>query len=111
MSPTSRTQLRLRIEGYIVANVERWNPFAKRRQDLFGCIDTLAMHNDYPKVLAIQSTSGDNHAKRVAKVRERMCVLPMLGKLFDVQVWSWRKGKAKRGGKKIAYKLRVEKIH
>jgi hypothetical protein len=113
MSPTARTQEHLRQAGYLVANVERWNPYARRRQDLFGCIDTLALAVDPTpagKVLAIQSTSGDHHVERIEKVRAAIRERPVLTAYFKIQVWSWRKTKVKRGGKKFVYKLRVEEI-
>ena len=45
ISPTQRTLKRLREkEEYpLVTIVERWNAFAKIRQDLFGIIDILAI--------------------------------------------------------------------
>ena len=42
-SPTQRSLKLLRDEGYTAQVVERWNPHARVRQDLFGVIDTAAM--------------------------------------------------------------------
>jgi hypothetical protein len=112
MSPTARTQLRLRVEGYIVANVERYNPWSKRRQDLFGFIDTLAINEQ--EFLAIQSTSGANHAARVEKVAEGLRRLPMLTRFVRVEVWSWSQRVARnKDGRKAKVKrwsLRRERI-
>jgi hypothetical protein len=46
----------LRVKGYTVAKVERWNAFAHIRQDLFGFIDIVAIHPDRTGVLGIQTT-------------------------------------------------------
>lgn len=67
-SPAQRSLDLLRGEGWFVAVTERWNPFAKVRQDLFGFIDVLAMKSDI--LLAVQTTSGEHVAERVQKIRE-----------------------------------------
>jgi hypothetical protein len=36
VTPTQRSLAYLRAEGWQVAIVERWNPHARIRQDLFG---------------------------------------------------------------------------
>jgi hypothetical protein len=122
MSPTARTQIRLRVEGFLVGNVERWNPYAKVRQDLFGFIDTIAIHKKVgvfqacidSRPLAVQSTSGANHAARVAKVRKILSESPGLGFYFDIQVWSWServvRNKDGRKAKVKRWTLRREKV-
>lgn len=67
MSPTQRSLKKLRSEGWFVAVTERWNPYAKVRQDLFGFADLLAFRGDI--VMAVQTTSGSNVAARMAKIR------------------------------------------
>lgn len=37
--------------------MEYWNGFAKKRIDLFGCIDILGIREDIPGVLGVQSTT------------------------------------------------------
>lgn len=66
-SPTKRSLAKLRAEGWLVAVVERWNPYAKVRQDLFGFIDLLAIRGD--ETLAVQTTSGAHVAERFEKIR------------------------------------------
>jgi hypothetical protein len=67
MSPTERSLKLLRKEGWRVAVVEKWNPHAKVRQDLFGFADLLAIrpHND---PVLVQVTSYSNMSSRRAKV-------------------------------------------
>ncbi len=66
-SPTQRSLAKLRADGWLCAVTERWNPYAKIRQDLFNFIDLLAIRND--KTLAVQTTSGANLAARVEKIK------------------------------------------
>ncbi len=66
-SPTQRSKAKLQSEGYLVAIVERWNMYARVRQDLFGFIDLLALKGD--ETLAVQTTSGSNVSARIAKIR------------------------------------------
>lgn len=67
-SPTQRSKKLLESRGYLVAIVERWNAFARRRVDLFGFIDILAIKGD--ETLAIQTTSGSNVSARITKINE-----------------------------------------
>lgn len=88
-SPTQRTLKLCRDHGWTVQVVERWNPFARIRQDLFGFIDLVAM--DGKTIIGIQSTSGDNVSKRLAKIRENPKSQEWIvsgGRLF---VHGWRK--------------------
>jgi len=58
-SPTRRSLEHLRKAGAeLVAVVERWNPHAKIRQDLFGVVDVLAIHGG--DTIAVQATSDSN---------------------------------------------------
>lgn len=66
-SPTSRSLALLRKRGFLVGVVERWNPYAKVRQDLFGFIDLIAVKGDL--TLAVQTTTGDNLSARIEKVK------------------------------------------
>ena len=88
-SPTARTLAHLRAAGYpLVQVVERWNPYARIRQDLFGIIDVVAVGAD---IVGVQATSGSNVSKRVAKITESEA-LPILRKAgIRVLVHGWRK--------------------
>jgi hypothetical protein len=88
-SPTQRTLAHLRAAGYpLVQVVERWNPHARVRQDLFGVVDVLVVGAD---IVGVQATSGSNVAKRVAKLTESPA-LPVLRKAgVRVLVHGWRK--------------------
>lgn len=93
MTLTARTLARLRRDGALAAVVERWNPHARVRQDLFGFADVLAVVPGCPGVLAIQACAATDAARRRAKVRAAPAVRPWLEAGNRVEVWAW----AKRG--------------
>ena len=73
--------------------VERWNPHARVRQDLYGCIDVLAVG---PDIVGVQATSGSNVAARVRKLTDSPA-LPVLRKAgVRVLVHGWRKAASGR---------------
>ncbi len=97
-SPTQRSLQFLRDQGYLVAVVERWNPHARLRQDLFGWIDLLAIRDG--ETLAVQTTASAV-AARVKKITEAAS-LPTIRKAgWRIFVHGWRKNAAGR------YVLRV----
>ena len=93
-SPTQRTLQHLRDAGFpLVQVVERWNPHARVRQDLFGIVDVLAVSDT--EIVAVQATSGSNVSKRVAKLTESPA-LPILRKAgIRILVHGWRKLKGR----------------
>lgn len=98
MSPTARTLKLLRDEGYLCQVVEHWNAFARRRVDLFGVIDVVAMRAGEVGLLGVQCTSAANAASRLTKARET----PALGvwlscaNRFEVHSWGKRGGRGER---------------
>lgn len=90
-SPTQRTLKHLRDKGYVAEVVERWNPHARVRHDLFNIIDVLAVSES--EVLAVQTTSASNIRARVRKI-EDSDILPLLLRLeWRVIVHGWKKNK------------------
>lgn len=59
MSPAHCSVHDLKALGYAANVVERWNPFAKVRQDVFS-VDILGLKPG--EILAVQVTTGANHA-------------------------------------------------
>ena len=89
-SPTQRTLARLKKEDYdLVAITERWNPFAKIRQELFGCIDILAIKDG--DTVAIQVTSYSNVSARVKKITESVALSPLRKANWTILVEGWHK--------------------
>ena len=91
-SPTQRSLEFARRQGWLAGVVERWNPHARIRQDLFGFVD-LVVVDDQPGVLAVQATSGSNVASRLAKIRGLDTAAPArwLQAGNRIEVWGWRK--------------------
>lgn len=88
-SPTQRSLQYLRGGAWRVAVVEKWNPHARIRQDLFGCGDLLAIKPGR-RPLLVQATSASNVAARVTKIRE-LEHLPELLSVFGLEVHGWAK--------------------
>lgn len=94
MTPTQRSLAHLREQGMTATVVERWNPFAKIRQDLFGMIDVLAL-SPTGETVAVQATSLSNVAKRVTKISEHENVAALRRCGWKLLVHGW--GKAANG--------------
>lgn len=106
MSPTQRTLAECKKRGWIAQVVEKWNPHARVRQDLFGVIDVVAITHD--GLLGIQACAGSSHAARRTKALAEPRLAAWLGTGCTFAVWSW----AKRGerGKRKTWQLRAEQI-
>jgi hypothetical protein len=107
-SPTSRTLQRARSWGWRIAVVERWIPQMRRRIDLFGCIDLVAL-DEHDGVLGIQATSTPNMSSRVTKSKTecREALTHWLERSNRFEVWGWAKRGA-RGKRKLWTLRRVE---
>lgn len=99
MSPTELTLRHLRRAGYLAEVTERWIPMARKRKDLFGVVDVLALQG--PQTLAVQTTSASNVSARVQKIADSDCVRFIRAAGWTLVVHGWRKGK---DGK---YQLRI----
>lgn len=81
----------LRERGYRVAVVEKWNPHARIRQDLFGFIDLIALKDD--ETLAVQATSDDNVSKRIDKINDSDALADVRKAGWSIHVHGWKKRK------------------
>ena len=89
-SPTQLSLKKLREEGYITIQVvEYWNSFARRRIDLFGFIDILAIKDG--EVLAIQTTTVGNAGARVKKIANHENVAEVRKANWTIHVHGWHK--------------------
>jgi hypothetical protein len=100
-SPTQRSLEYLREQGYHCEVVEKWNPWKRVRQDLWGWCDILAIRRD--EVLAVQVTSS-GVAARIKKIQESDTIARVREAGIRVEVHGWTK---RASGK---YVLRVEDI-
>lgn len=93
-SPTSRSLAELRKRGYpLVQVVEKWNPHARVRQDLFGVVDVLAVGED---IVAVQATSRSNVASRVTKIAESEATPHLRKAGIRLLVHGWSKNRSGR---------------
>ena len=110
MTPTQRALADLREEGWTAQVVEKWNPYARIRQDLFGCIDLVAVHSEQGTI-GVQACAGASLAARIAKscAEPRLVTWLQAGNRFEC--WGWRKLKVKRGGKAVRWDVRRVNVH
>lgn len=95
-SPTQRSKAKLKAGGYDVGVTEHWNPHAFIRQDLFGCIDMLAIKSGEP-IIAVQTTSTDVASRRTKILAEpRMKVWLETGNRLLIHGWRKRGARGKR---------------
>jgi hypothetical protein len=64
----ARTLALLRKKGWMAAIVERWNPYVKIRQDLFGIFDIMAIAQG-GVACGVQCTTNTNWAAHLDKIR------------------------------------------
>lgn len=111
-SPTARTLDLLRKEGWTAQTVEKWIPQTKRRVDLFGFGDVLAICPERGSVL-IQATSVSNQANRLAKViaepRARIWLLAGRGH-HQIWVMGWGRKKLFRGSKAVRWQVTRQSV-
>lgn len=88
MSPTQRSLKYLRDQGMKPWVCEYWNSFARKRVDLFGCIDILCIGNG--ETWAVQTTST-GVSSRVKKIQESEYFPVMLESGWRVFVHGWSK--------------------
>jgi hypothetical protein len=92
-SPTSRSLEVLRERGYMAAVTEKWNPYARIRQDLFGIVDLVAVGKG--ELVMVQTTSASNVSSRLKKIADSP-VLPLLREAgVRLLVHGWRKKKGR----------------
>lgn len=95
--PVSMTQLTLKCLrgslGDTAEVVERWNPYARVTQDLFGFVDIVSLRMPLAAIVAVQCTSSGNLSKRVDKIIGECGVeaKKWLSCGGRIEAWGWRK--------------------
>lgn len=87
-SPTQRSLEYLREQGYHCEIVEKWNPWRRIRQDLWGWCDILAIRRG--EVLAVQVTSS-GVSSRIKKIQESDTIAHVREAGIRVEVHGHRK--------------------
>ena len=88
-SPTKRSLALLREQGMKAEVVERWNAFAKVRQDLFGIIDIVALGDGV--TVGVQTTSKVNMNARLQKITESEALPHLLRAGWSIVIHGWYK--------------------
>jgi len=113
LSATQRTLRELRRQGRVCGIVERYLSYAGqfgKRSDLFNIIDIIALDPERG-VVGVQSAT--EHAAHFRKITEEYAQntkdwLETPG--TNLELWVWRKVKAKRGGKAEIWQPRITEI-
>jgi hypothetical protein len=96
-SPTQRSLALLRKEGYPAQVVERYNPYARVRIDLFNFIDIVGLSYNTGKIFGIQTTSQSHVSDRIKKILAIPEAKYWLQAGAKIYVHGWaKKGKAKK---------------
>lgn len=85
-----KARAHLEGQGYKVAKVEYYNSFVKRKFDLFGFIDFLAIRQDL--ILGVQATDDSHFADRMKKVKEHENLEVVLASGIQVWIMGFKKG-------------------
>jgi hypothetical protein len=103
-----RSEDLLQKQGFHVWIAERWNPWAHKRQDMFGFADLLAIKSGISGVTAVQATGEDIHSHL-----EKMLPNPYLKVWLEASnqcfVWAWRK-RGSRGERKTWQLREIEMV-
>ena len=96
----------LRDQGWMCEIVEHWNPFVKRRKDLWGFCDILAIRPG--ETLAVQTTSTSNVSARVTKILAEPKSVAVLKAGIKIEVHGWKKAGPR--GKRKTWQCMIKKI-
>ena len=89
MSPTELSLREARKRYEYAEVVEHWNPFARRRNDLLGLWDILAI--DRMGTTVIQCTSASNMSARIKKIADHANTYYSRMAGWRMLVWGWKK--------------------
>ncbi len=88
-SPTQLTKKECARRGWIVSVAEHWNSFSKRRVDLFGFVDLVALTGQ--AIVGIQTTSRGNASSRRRKIDDLETATAWRQSGGVIEVWGWAK--------------------
>lgn len=91
--PTERTLNELRRQGYRADVVEQWNSYTRKRKDLFGIIDVVAIGGG--ETVGVQCTSYSNVWSRVQKMEDSETIGDLREAGWKLLIWGWHKKKGR----------------
>ena len=95
--------------GFMAAVVEKWNPHARVRQDLWGFGDVVAIKNRL--WLIVQACNATDLARRVKKIQQEPRAKRFLQEGGHIVVMGWRKRKKRKDGKLWTVTIREMKLN
>lgn len=95
LSPTQRCYRWLEAHGYEHAGASGYNANAGKRWDTFGFVDFWAYGTVSERLIAIQTTSGSNHASHRDKIKSSIWAPRLLKN--DIEIWLMTWSKLSRG--------------
>lgn len=104
-SPTQSSLAALRAAGYVCWVVEYYNSFTRKRVDMFGAWDIIALRKD--EVLFVQTTSSSNVSARVRKIADNEYTPAIREAGVRMEVHGWAKKPKVNGGKAMVWKQRI----
>ncbi len=84
-----RTKALYESQGYKCEVVESYNFFTKRKKDMFGILDMVAIGNG--ESLGIQMTSKSNMSSRIKKIQESEYLPELIRSKWRIIVIGWFK--------------------
>jgi len=90
-------------KGYMVERTERYDAALRRRFDLFGCVDALAL--GHGETVALQATSWENLPARKKKMQQSKALSRAIECGWTAVVVGWRKNDNGR------YEHKEERVH
>ena len=84
----------MRDDGYLCQVVERWNQFARCRQDLFGIIDIVCIKEG--STVGVQSTTRSNIANHRTKMENNENFKKVKKAGWELIIHGWAKNKKNR---------------
>ena len=90
-SLNQRTVSLLKEQGYQSTVVETYCAFTKRKKDLFGIFDILAVGNG--ETIGVQITSKANMSARIKKIQESPFLPEIIRSGWRIKVLGWFKQK------------------
>jgi hypothetical protein len=86
---------KLREEGWTPEIAEHYNHFSRRRKDLFGAFDIIAVRADTPDVIVVQTTTKGHMKERETKIAESEYTAPFLDAIrklgWTIHVHGWHR--------------------
>jgi len=109
MTRMERALRALRRDFEVVWRVEYWHAQARRRMDLLGIIDVIALAPG--RIVGVQ-VCGEDFAAHWRKITEerRSNTAAWLIAGGELEIHAWRKVKVKRGGKMAVWRPRIVSV-